>query len=157
MSNPVTTTTDASRFRFSMRIADAGSVPADVTLLNGRVEAYLHGRGAASGEVVAAMTAVEEILTNLGKYGSGPDGAPVTAEGDLLLTDAALSLTVVDDSFPFDPLSLRPPDTDLPLEEREVGGLGLYLVAQMFPDAAYHRRDGHNVSVWRRPLAGGDS
>ena len=47
--------------------------------------------------------------------------------------------------MPFNPLSVRTPDTDQPLEEREIGGLGIHLVRNMVDDVAYHRRIDKNV------------
>ena len=57
----------------------------------------------------------------------------------------ALSIEVIDDGRPFDPLSdAPPPNLDSPLAERDVGGLGLHLVQTMMDDMKYQRKDGRN-------------
>jgi anti-sigma regulatory factor (Ser/Thr protein kinase) len=52
---------------------------------------------------------------------------------------------MVDDGIPFNPLGVETPDTDLPLEEREIGGLGIHLVRRMMDKVSYRRRIDKNV------------
>jgi anti-sigma regulatory factor (Ser/Thr protein kinase) len=54
-------------------------------------------------------------------------------------------LTIADDGSPFNPLDRGQPDTDLPIEEREVGGLGVHLVRKMVDEFRYERLDDLNV------------
>ena len=49
-----------------------------------------------------------------------------------------------DDGRPFNPLEKPNPDVTLPLEEREVGGLGIYFVRQFMTDLVYQRAEGKN-------------
>ena len=49
--------------------------------------------------------------------------------------------TVGDDGSPFDPLASREPQIDLPVEEREIGGLGIHLIKNLTDEVSY-RRDG---------------
>jgi anti-sigma regulatory factor (Ser/Thr protein kinase) len=54
-----------------------------------------------------------------------------------------------DGGRPFNPLEQSAPeqsapDVTLPLEEREVGGLGIYLVRQFMTDLVYQRAEGKN-------------
>jgi serine/threonine-protein kinase RsbW len=53
-------------------------------------------------------------------------------------------LTIEDDGPPFDPLSLPPPDVTASLEERRVGGLGVFLVRQMMDEVSYQRTGKRN-------------
>jgi len=56
------------------------------------------------------------------------------------------------DGVPFNPLSEKAPDIDAPLEEREIGGLGIHLVRNLIDDVTYHRRIGKNVMTLTQHL-----
>ena len=87
--------------------------------------------------------ALEELLTNIISYGYEDEQEHTIA---LRLSDAINELTVEmeDDGRPFNPLEKPDPDVTLPLEEREVGGLGIYLVRQFMTDLVYQRAEGKN-------------
>ena len=60
-------------------------------------------------------------------------------------TDEALTIDVVDDGKPFDPLTDAPvPDVNLPLHQRPIGGLGVYLVRKLMDELTYRREEGRN-------------
>ncbi len=61
------------------------------------------------------------------------------------LAGERLIVTITDDGVPFNPLSAEAPRLDAPLEEREIGGLGIHLVRNMIDDVTYNRRIGKNV------------
>ena len=54
-------------------------------------------------------------------------------------------IQLVDWGIPFDPLSLPMPDIDTPMEERKVGGLGIYMMRQIMDEVAYRREGDCNV------------
>ena len=63
-------------------------------------------------------------------------------------TDAepgAVSFTFIDRGVPFDPLRRSDPDLTLPAEEREIGGLGIFLTKEIMDDVRYAYRDGQNM------------
>ena len=81
------------------------------------------------------------ILTHGGK---GSDRRP---EIEIVLTseDDALTIEVLDDGQPFDPLEDAPePAVDAAIEERTIGGLGIHLVRTLMDDLRYQRDDGKN-------------
>ncbi len=85
-----------------------------------------------------------EILNNVISY-AYRDEAEHDIETRVELAGKRLTVTITDDGVPFNPLSAAPPDTDLPLEEREIGGLGIHLVRTLVDDVSYHRRIDKNV------------
>ncbi len=87
--------------------------------------------------------ALEEIFMNVVMHGSPAGGLP-RVEVSLALSDGCLTLMIEDDGPSFDPLSLAAPDVTASLEERRVGGLGVYLVRQMMDDVSYQRLGGRN-------------
>jgi len=62
----------------------------------------------------------------------------VTAEVD------RVAAAVVDDGVAFDPLQRAEPNVTLPLEERPVGGLGIFLARRVMDDLHYSREAGRN-------------
>ena len=59
-------------------------------------------------------------------------------------------VVIVDDGRPFDSSTEREPDFDATIEERALGGLGLFLVQQMMDEMTYERRDDRNVITLRK-------
>jgi serine/threonine-protein kinase RsbW len=55
---------------------------------------------------------------------------------------------VIDDGRPFDPLGLPDPDVTSSVEDREIGGLGVYLVRKMMDDVIYERRERLNCLIF---------
>ena len=57
----------------------------------------------------------------------------------------AVVITFIDNGIPYDPLAKVDPDVTLSLEERDVGGLGIYLVKKTMDDILYEYKDGQNI------------
>jgi anti-sigma regulatory factor (Ser/Thr protein kinase) len=60
-----------------------------------------------------------------------------------------LTVEIVDEGPPFDPLARPDPDITLDLEDRQPGGLGILMIRQFTDDVAYRREDGRNVLTIR--------
>jgi anti-sigma regulatory factor (Ser/Thr protein kinase) len=86
----------------------------------------------------------DELLTNIISY-AYPDGKEHDIGIKVELSADRLKVSMVDDGIPFNPLGVETPDTDLPLEEREIGGLGIHLVRRMMDKVSYRRRIDKNV------------
>jgi serine/threonine-protein kinase RsbW len=101
-------------------------------------------------ERVSFELALEEIFMNVVMHGS-PAGPTPRVEVSLALCDGCLTLMIEDDGPSFDPLSLAAPDVTASLEERRVGGLGVYLVRQMMDEVCYQRLGARNqLSMTKR-------
>ncbi|MDR1979203.1 MAG: ATP-binding protein [Synergistaceae bacterium] len=98
------------------------------------------------------MLAVDEIFSNIVKYGFDGSGEGATADISIQIEDGAASLTFRDGGKPFDPLSANPPDVLLGLDEKPVGGLGVYIVKNSFDEVRYSREDDHNVFTLKKYL-----
>ena len=87
---------------------------------------------------------IDELLMNIISYAYPNDefheiGIKIELSAD------RLKVSMVDDGVPFNPLGIETPDTELSLEEREIGGLGIHIVRQMMDKVSYRRRIDKNV------------
>ncbi len=87
---------------------------------------------------LAFEIALEEIFMNVVTHGT-PAGSHGHVDICLTLEEGSLTLAVEDEGPPFDPLLLPSPDTHTRLEERRVGGLGVYFVRQLMDAVSYAR------------------
>lgn len=87
---------------------------------------------------------LEELVVNVVNYAYGEDG-----DGPLDITvdnrDDAIAITLAGRGAPFNPLEQEAPNTDLPPDERPIGGLGIFLVRQMMDSVSYRYEDGRNI------------
>ena len=88
---------------------------------------------------------LEEIFTNVVSYGYENDDTEHEVEIVLSRDRQTVTVEIVDDGRPFDPLQDAPKmDAESKLEERRVGGAGIALAKTMMTDLRYHRDDGRN-------------
>ena len=94
--------------------------------------------------IMNANLSLDELITNIVSYRYVDTDAH---EIRIALTEKERSLEIVveDDGVAFDPFSEAPtPDLDADVEERRIGGLGVYFVKTLMDEVFYERRDGRN-------------
>jgi anti-sigma regulatory factor (Ser/Thr protein kinase) len=111
------------------------------------IEAHLLGAGASGPEALQIRLVAEEIVTNIARC-AWPEGVDAQFHVELLVqADAAglhVSLTTIDDGVPFDPTTKAAPDIDAELDDRAIGGLGMFLVREMTDTQHYELVNGEN-------------
>ena len=100
---------------------------------------------------------VEELVVNVVDY-----AYPEVADCNSLTTDyldveierdkESITLRFRDGGVPFNPLAKDLPDTSLPLEQRQIGGLGIFLVIKKMDSVEYEYTDGENVLTIMKKL-----
>lgn len=86
---------------------------------------------------------LEEVIVNIVNYGYEGGGHKIDV--DLISEPDTLTIKIVDDGRAFDPLSQAPlPDVAAPLEDRPIGGLGVYLVQTLMDETHYRREQDKN-------------
>ena len=93
---------------------------------------------------------LEALLVTRGDRGMSlyyGDGEEHEFEIRFELSSDRLSVTIADDGVPFNPFANFPPDTALPVEKREIGGLGIHLVRNVMDEVSYNRRTDRNVVI----------
>ena len=93
--------------------------------------------------------ALEELLLNLVHHTTltEEDTATVTLEK----SNDLLTMTIIDSSAEFNPLTVTEPDLSLDLEDRPIGGLGIHLIKQNTESVSYQRSNDQNILrlVWK--------
>jgi sigma-B regulation protein RsbU (phosphoserine phosphatase) len=113
--------------------------------LHDLLSAFGRERGLSKDVTTAATLALEEILSNIIRYGFA-DGAEHFIDVRLATGPGGeLHIRVEDDGRPFNPLDVAAADVHAPLDERRVGGLGVYLTRKMMDDVGYKRSNGKNI------------
>ena len=92
---------------------------------------------------------MDELFSNIARY-SGATRAAVVC----FVQDGKVTLRFEDDGKPFDPLAAAEPDTTLSEEERNIGGLGVFLVKRMMDEMHYERRQEKNCLTLSLHLPG---
>ncbi len=103
-----------------------------------------------SSKVLYALNlALEEILTNVISYGYEDENEHQVIIR-LSLRNEELIAEVEDDGRPFNPLDAPEPDTRKPLEDRQIGGLGIHLVRNLMDELEYSRHEAKNLLVMKK-------
>ena len=95
--------------------------------------------------------ALEEAVVNVMNY-AFPPGTHGDVRIDAYANDVRLKFVISDSGIPFDPTTRGKVDTSLSLEERDIGGLGIFLVRQLMDSMNYERLNGRNILTLRKKL-----
>ena len=87
---------------------------------------------------------IEEIFVNIASYAYDATG-DATFCMDFAENPDAVSLTFIDDGKPYNPLEKPDPDITLDADERDIGGLGIFLVKKNVDEIFYERTDDKNI------------
>lgn len=95
---------------------------------------------------------VEEIFANIANYAYPSKKGQVTIR--IIVEEETLSMviTFIDSGIPYDPLKKEDPDITLSAEEREIGGLGVFLCKKLVDDMHYEYKDGKNILTIQKKL-----
>jgi len=88
---------------------------------------------------------MEEVLLNVFDYAFEVGPVAPVAVGCGMTPDSKFLVRVIDAGRPFNPLEQPSPDITLGIDEREIGGLGIFLARELSRAMAYDRREDHNV------------
>jgi anti-sigma regulatory factor (Ser/Thr protein kinase) len=87
---------------------------------------------------------LEEWWTNLINYAFTQTDKPLVSV-EIGSASPLVHIQVIDNGVPFDPAARSDPDLTLPVEERPIGGLGIYMMKKLSASLKSERSDGHNV------------
>lgn len=128
------------------------TVPANLASLD-EIRAFVSEQAEAAGlndrRTYRLSLAVDEIATNIITYGYG--GASLEGEVRVVAihSEEGLEIVLEDWSPAFDPFSrAEPDDLDAPLEQRAIGGLGIFLAQENVDEFRYENVDGRNRNIF---------
>lgn len=90
--------------------------------------------------VAQVNVVVDELFSNIARY----SGATAATLG-CAISGGVLTLRFTDNGRPYDPTAKPDPDVTLSAEERDIGGLGIFMVKQLMDTVAYEYADGLNI------------
>jgi anti-sigma regulatory factor (Ser/Thr protein kinase) len=125
----------------------------ELATLRAAVDAVLRGPGVDEHVLFEVNVALEEIFCNVVEH-AYPDGGEHVVDVRLELQRGVFRAVVSDDGVAFDPLAAPEPDVNAPLEERRIGGLGVFLTRKFMDEVSYRREAGRNVLTLSRAVGG---
>ena len=122
------------------------NVPKVTEFVDGQLEAH----GCSVKAQMQIDIAIDELFSNIANYAYNPEIGPATirvsVEGDPL----TVTITFIDRGVPYNPLEKEDPDIGLSAEDRQIGGLGIFMVKRLMDDMTYEYRDGQNILIIRK-------
>ncbi|MBR4455397.1 MAG: ATP-binding protein [Solobacterium sp.] len=95
--------------------------------------------------------AVDEIFTNVSMYAYAPGTGKVTIGVDID-DGKTVRIIFVDQGIPYNPLKKDDPDVTLSAAERQIGGLGIYLVKKSMDKMEYRYDDSKNILILTKTI-----
>lgn len=96
--------------------------------------------------------AIDELFGNIAHYAYNPETGPATVRVDVLQEPLSVVVTFIDNGIAYDPLAREDPNVALTAQEREIGGLGIYIVKKSMDEISYEYKDGQNILRIRKEL-----
>ena len=96
--------------------------------------------------------AIDELFGNIAHYAYNSEIGKATVRVEVIEDPLAVVITFIDNGVPYDPIAKADPDITLSAEEREIGGLGIYMVKKSMDDITYEYKDGQNILAIKKNL-----
>ena len=116
----------------------------EIAVAADRIDEFCSVHGIPPATAYAVNLSVDELLTNTISYGY-EDSEEHRIDLMIQLDADVLALEISDDGVEFEPNSSEDPDTDASIEDRPIGGLGIFLTRQMMDSFDYRRDEGRNI------------
>ena len=94
--------------------------------------------------------AIDELFGNIARYAYPLEGGQATVRIEVEENPLAVIITFIDSGSPFDPLQRSDPDVTLSAEERQIGGLGIFVVKRTMDAIDYEYKEGQNILKIRK-------
>lgn len=100
--------------------------------------------------ITSLSIVIEELFVNVALYAYPGGSGQATLKLDLIGKD--LLMILVDKGIEFNPLSKKDPDITLKAEDREIGGLGIFMVKKTMDEMSYERKDNMNILSMKKRI-----
>ena len=116
------------------------------------IEQHLERTGCPPKAQMQISVAAEEIFVNIANYAYTPGKGNVTVRVEISKDPVAVTITFMDNGKPFDPTKKIDPDVTLPANERDIGGLGIFMTKKMMDDVSYEYSGGKNILTLKKGI-----
>ncbi len=123
----------------------------ELSHLKNTLRQYCEFRELPSNVVFALTLSLDEIVTNVITYGYDDQNEHLIVV-KVRSGTGVIEVVVEDDGKPFNPLEFKTPDLKCPIDERPIGGLGIYLVKTYMNELEYKRAGGKNCLIMRKHI-----
>ena len=96
--------------------------------------------------------AIDELFGNIANYAYNLEIGVATVRIEVTEDPLAVVITFIDNGVPYDPLAKADPDVTLSAENRQIGGLGIYIVKKSMDNISYEYKDGMNILTIRKNI-----
>ncbi|MBR3288679.1 MAG: ATP-binding protein [Lachnospiraceae bacterium] len=131
------------------------TVPAtieNVEKVTGFVNTELDKLGCPSKAKAEIDIAIDELFSNIANYAYNPEIGKATVKFEVQNNPQAVVITFMDNGKPFDPLLREDPNIKLAAEDRDIGGLGIFMVKKTMDSVEYEYKDSHNILKIKKHL-----
>ena len=124
----------------------------NLNLVMAFVDKYLESLDCPMKAQMQIDVAVEELFVNVASYAYAPGTGEVTIRIGTEQDSGMVDITFEDGGIPYDPLAKKDPDVTLSAAERQIGGLGIFMVKKSMDDMQYRYENGKNILTIRKQI-----
>lgn len=124
--------------------------PENIAVVTAFVDEQLEQYGCPVKAQAQIDIAIDELFGNIVRYAYHPEVGSATVQVEVTKEPLAVVITFIDQGKPYDPLAREDPDVTLSAEEREIGGLGIYIVKKSMSEITYEYKEGRNILKIRK-------
>lgn len=115
------------------------------------VNEYLDEVGCSMKVQMQIAVVIDEIFSNIAHYAYAPSIGDATVSVAINKETEVLMLSFADRGVAYNPLVKEDPDVTLSAEERQIGGMGIFMVKKLMDDITYEYVEGRNVlTMWKK-------
>ena len=135
-----------------MREMDIAATLENLDTVMAFVDQQLEEAGCSMKTQMQIDIAVEEVYVNIAHYAYNPEIGGVTIRVQIEEEPLEIILTFIDKGKPYDPLAKEDPDVTLAVEDRQIGGLGIFMVKKSMDNISYEYNEGRNILTLKKKL-----
>jgi anti-sigma regulatory factor (Ser/Thr protein kinase) len=135
-----------------MREMDIAATLENLDAVMAFVDQQLEEAGCSMKTQMQIDIAVEEVYVNIAHYAYNPEIGGVTIRVQIEEEPLEIILTFIDKGKPYDPLAKEDPDVTLAAEDRQIGGLGIFMVKKSMDNVSYEYNEGRNILTLKKKL-----
>ncbi|MBR4721046.1 MAG: ATP-binding protein [Clostridia bacterium] len=128
------------------------AIPENVDKAIGFVDEILEEYGCGMKEQMAIDVAVDELFANIAHYAYDSETGYATVKAEVITEPLSVKITFIDSGKPYNPLAKADPDTTQSVEDRKIGGMGIFIVKKSMDDIHYEYKDNQNILTITKKL-----